>query len=238
MTTAQTTAKEASLTPTLEAYGEFQQAYDHYNKTLFAGSLPACLITLHRESQRVYGYFSHNRFVRLTDGRTATDEIAMNPIHFSGRSVEDVLSTLVHEMVHLWQAHHGKPSRAAYHNKEWAAKMKAVGLQPTDTGEEGGKETGQKMTHYILANGAFAKATAALKNEGFTLSWADAAIFSGVAKSKTKAKTSSSNRVKYTCPDCQSNAWGKASLKLICGDCEQPMIGEELNEDGEEAQAA
>jgi len=26
-------------------------------------------------------------------------------------------------MAHLWQHHHGKPSRAAYHNREWASKM-------------------------------------------------------------------------------------------------------------------
>jgi hypothetical protein len=70
--------------------------------------LPPCLITLHRESHRVLGYFSHKRFVRLSDGRTATDEIAMNPIHFAGRSVVAVMSTLAHEMVHLWQAHLGK----------------------------------------------------------------------------------------------------------------------------------
>jgi len=28
-----------------------------------------------------------------------------------------------------------------------------------------------------------------------------------------------SNRIKYTCPGCQNNAWGKPKLKLICGDC-------------------
>jgi hypothetical protein len=36
-------------------------------------------------------------------------------------------------MVHLWQHHHGKPSRTGYHNKEWATMMKAVGLIPSDT---------------------------------------------------------------------------------------------------------
>jgi hypothetical protein len=36
-------------TPTLEAYGELQTAYDHYNKGLFQDQLPPCLITLHRE---------------------------------------------------------------------------------------------------------------------------------------------------------------------------------------------
>jgi hypothetical protein len=215
-------------TPTLEAYGELQTAYDHYNMALFQGQLPACLITLHRESHRVLGYFSHNRFVRLSDGRTATDEIAMNPMHFAGREITAVLSTLAHEMVHLWQAHHGKPSRKAYHNKQWAGKMRDIGLQPSDTGEPGGKETGQKMGHYTIAGGAFDKATVALLQAGFALSWADAAILDTAAKPKK-----SGSRVKYTCPDCGANAWGKGGLHLICADCDQAMTGGTL-EEGEE----
>jgi SprT-like family len=225
MSKATTPAK----TPTLEAYGELQTAYDHYNRVLFHDALPPCLITLHCESHRVLGYFSHKRFVRLADGRTAADEIAMNPMHFAGRSVVAVLSTLVHEMVHLWQAHLGKPSRKAYHNKEWAEKMKSIGLQPSDTGEPGGKETGQKMNHYIIAGGAFDKATAVLLQEGFALSWADAAILDKVAKPKK-----SGTRVKYTCPGCGVNAWGKDELHLICGDCNQSMTRDtpEESEDG------
>jgi hypothetical protein len=221
-------SRTPAKTPTLEAYGELQTAYDHYNRLLFHDALPPCLITLHRESHRVLGYFSHKRFVRLSDGRTATDEIAMNPLHFAGRSVEAVLSTLTHEMVHLWQAHLGKPSRKEYHNKEWAEKMKSIGLQPSDTGESGGKEAGQKMNHYITAGGAFERATAELLQSGFALSWADAAILDKVAKPKK-----SGTRVKYTCPDCGANAWGKDGLHLICADCDQSMTGD-TPEEGED----
>lgn len=216
-------------TPTTEAYSEFQQAYDHFNAILFGGSLPTCLITLHRESKRTRGYFAHNRFVRLNDGRTATDEIAMNPMHFATRTVVEVLSTLGHEMVHLWQAHCGKPSRVAYHNKEWAAKMKEIGLQPTDTGEPGGKETGQKMTHYIIEGGAFERAANDMVKSGFMLSWADAA--SGV--DQPAKPTKSGSRIKYTCPECAANAWGKSGLKLICGECAKLMAADDGEEDGE-----
>ena len=80
------------------------------------------------------------------DGKEVTDEIALNPSHFRDRSTEQSLSTLVHEMTHLEQHHFGKPSRAGYHNKQWAGMMKAVGLIPSDTGAPGGKEVGQKVT--------------------------------------------------------------------------------------------
>jgi hypothetical protein len=40
----------------------------------------------------------------------------------------------------------------------------------------------------------------------------------------------SGNRVKYTCPSCGANAWGKVGLHLICADCDQSMTGDTLEE--------
>src|SRR3954464_9396682 len=104
-----------------------------------------------------YGYFSGERFAKTTNPEEFADEIALNPVHFATRKPIEVLSTLAHEMVHLWQHHTGKPPRKGYHDKEWATKMREIGLIPTDTGEVGGKETGQKMTHVINENGRFAE---------------------------------------------------------------------------------
>ena len=109
-----------ALKPTKETYNEMQVAYEFFNENLFCDSLPNCLITLQRE-KRTLGYYSPDRFVNKS--QIKTDEIAMNPSYFSIRSIEETLSTLVHEMVHLWQEHFGKPGRARYHNKEWADKM-------------------------------------------------------------------------------------------------------------------
>ena len=60
--------------PTAQAYAELQLAFDHYNRELFAGELPPCLITMQRE-KRSYGYFSSERFVHHHD-KSKTDEIA------------------------------------------------------------------------------------------------------------------------------------------------------------------
>ncbi|MCK9247107.1 MAG: SprT-like domain-containing protein, partial [Anaerolineaceae bacterium] len=128
-----------AVKPTRETYENFQQFYDYLNKGLFDGELPGCLLTLQRK-KRTYGFFSGNRFARL-DGQF-TDEIALNPAHFRERPLREILATLAHEMVHQWQHHFGKSGRGPYHNRQWADRMKAIGLQPTDTSEEGGKETG------------------------------------------------------------------------------------------------
>jgi hypothetical protein len=64
------------------------------------------------------------------------------------------------------------------------------------------------------------KATARLLQSGLALSWAGVAILEGAAKPKK-----SGSRVKYTCPGCGANAWGKDGLRLICADCDQSMTG-------------
>ena len=42
------------------------------------------------------------------------------------------------------------------------------------TGEPGGKETGQSVTHYIFPGGAYATAYAKLEGRGFQLHWQSA----------------------------------------------------------------
>ena len=161
---------EMSKNPTEETYTELDIAYDFFNKHLFESRLPPCLITLQRE-KRTYGYFSKKRFVNK-DGEHI-DELAMNPSYFGIRSIPETLSTFVHEMTHVEQEYFGKPSRNGYHNKEWGRLMERVGLCPSNTGQEGGKRTGQQMSHYIVKGGAFDVACKQLMSEEFTLSWYD-----------------------------------------------------------------
>ena len=160
--------------PTDQAYHELQHAYDHFNEKLFKGKLPPCLITLQRKP-RTLGYYAPNSFTNLAEKGRTTDEIALNPYHFVERSLEDTLSTLVHEMVHLWRDRCSgkKPSRRSYHDKQWANKMEKVGLMPSDTGEPGGSRVGQEMDHYVVKDGPFHVACQALLESGYRISWAD-----------------------------------------------------------------
>ncbi len=161
------------LSPTSESYNPLQIAYDHFNDTLFRGELPACLLTLQRKNN-AFGYHSHKRFVRR-DGVQFSDEIAINPEYFANFPPIEVLQTLAHEMCHLWQAHFGKmKSRQCYHNREWGDRMESIGLMPSDTGQPGGRKTGQHMADYPIEGGAFVRRAAELINDkGFEILWFD-----------------------------------------------------------------
>jgi predicted SprT family Zn-dependent metalloprotease len=201
------------MQPTRETYTELDRAYDYFNKTLFGDQLPSCVITMQRK-KHTYGYFWGDTWSDAS-GQTITDEIALNPDQFRQRSTEDVLSTLVHEMCHLQQYHEGTPSRSGYHNKQWAQMMEAVGLIPSDTGQPGGKQTGQRMTHYVEEDGAFDRACIKLLRKGFTIPWH--ALTSGDEQTRKKKAAS---KTEYTCPSCDLNAWAKPDVELVCGDCD------------------
>jgi len=94
--------------------------------------------------------------------------------------------------------------------------MEEIGLTPSATGQQGGKQTGPQMTHYITPGGLFEREIGALLAGGFTLRWQSG----GRASS---GKGVNKNKAKYICPDCGQNAWAKPGARLVCGDCMQPM---------------
>jgi len=225
--------KPANREPITPAqYRAFQEAYDFFNTELFGGSLPHVLVTLQRHAN-ARGYFSPERFTGRIEA-VAVHELAMNPDCFTGRTDEAILSTLAHEMAHVWQQAHGTPPRRSYHDREWAAKMKEIGLQPSTTGEPGGKETGQSVTHYILPGGRYSQAFRKLRERGFQLQWQS-------APEGAQAKAKKASKTKFTCPECAQNAWAKADAQLICGSCYEDSDGDVvvmLPELADEAEAA
>lgn len=89
---------------------------------------------------------------------------------------------------------------------------------PSTTGDENGKRTGQKMSHYILENDRFQVAAEELLATGFKFSC------QGIPSIPIPAKK---DKVKYSCSHCDVNAWAKPGTNLVCGECGAIMNGEE-----------
>jgi ribosomal protein S27E len=134
-------------------------------------------------------------------------------------------------MVHLWQFHFGKPGRGYYHNREWAEKMEAIGLMPSDTGKPGGKKTGDSVSDYPISGGKFLTACDSLLTDDYKISWVDRfppkrvtdyAMNNNaneIGENIVIEETQKATREKFTCPKCHTNVWGKPSLRLICPAC-------------------
>lgn len=206
-------------TPTLQTFQALDRAFHFFNQHLFNNRLPDVHFTIHRK-RGARGYFWAEQFKHRESGERV-DEIALNPDSMD-RTLPAVLSTLVHEMVHLRQQHEGKPSKTG-HNKEWAKMMDEIGLTPTSTGVEGGKRTGRSVNHMIDEGGPFQVRCDELIATGFDLPWFTS------PQLKVSAKKKDLSKVKHTCPDCNANAWGKLGIKLVCGACDQPMGADEVD---------
>ena len=230
-------------TPTTAQFQAFQNAYAYFNQVLFHYELPPVILNLSRKSKAM-GFVAPNRWIKVDRSKTVDlnkpetigtssgvemHELSINP-EILLLSPIDVYSTLVHEQCHVWQFHCGKPSRNGYHNKEWARKMMEVGLMPSSSGKTGGAITGQQMSDYPIEEGVFLKALKAMP-PSYKLPFVSIEAKHKYAQLSNDTKNPSEttpatppkpkNKVKYSCPGCKTNIWGKPNLNVICGDCEE-----------------
>ena len=166
-----------------------------------------------------FGYFSAERFQSRDGAQARVHEIALNPEGFRGESDEEILSTLGHEMTHVWQKEYGKAGRGRYHNRQFAAKMHSIGLMPSATGKPGGAVTGDHMSHYILPDGHFITSCRQFL-ERYRLTWESAIPRKEPSGPEPDEEGESKpTRAKFTCPNCDLNAWAKPNARLVCYDC-------------------
>lgn len=204
--------------PTLENAKALQAAYNLFNRELFESMLPGAMILVHRK-RGAHGYFWAEQFRMRPDEETAEgaeperiDEIALNP-ETMGRTEQEVLSTLLHEMCHQWQKHWGENDpKNNYHDREFADIMEKVGLVTSKTGKPGGARTGREMTHYIAEDGPFPEIFHTWETYGLSLKYFTEAQHKATGNSRRK-------KIGYTCPECEAKAWGKPGLALLCGHC-------------------
>lgn len=226
--------------PPMRTYAELDKAVRHFNRELFEDRLPACLLTMMR-TRGAYGYYSPERLINIDDASEVVDEIGLNPAYFATELTTKVLSTLVHEMVHLWQQHFGRPSRRGYHNKQWAVKMVEIGLVPSSTGAPGGSPIGERMSHYIQPGGRFEIACSAYLARNSTTLFQDATyrvvrpneddtsrpfdddrgLGARIEKIARDRRRKAASKTRFTC--CGQNAWAKPSVELVCGLCGEGM---------------
>lgn len=202
-------------------YGYLQSAFDYFNTALFGGSLSGTMLTIARKANSK-GFLRPVSFTKKThkgvDTGEFVSEISLNPDCFSGDEYDkSVMSTLVHEMAHHWQLEHGVDvPRKGYHNREWADKMKSIGLQPVgvDRGKRTGRETGHLATHDIIEGGKFDRAC-----NGFFAVHGRGLVEGIKHPEQGKSKSGGDSKTPWQCPKCRDRAWGKPSLVLVCGKC-------------------
>jgi hypothetical protein len=101
---------------------ELARAHEHYNVILFGGRLSRIAIRISGRMRNRLGQYN----AACASGRPA--EITIGRRHIRRHGWEEALHTLLHEMVHQWQAESGMPID---HGREFRRKAREVGVEPT-----------------------------------------------------------------------------------------------------------
>lgn len=135
-------------------------------------SLDDIIFTLQRKSN-VLGYFAHKKF-ESQDG-CFKHEIALNPEYFTVKPKIEILRVFCQELLQIYRIEYGDQDslKIGFYDDEWGAFMMCVGLMPSHNGKPDGKETGKKMSSYILPDGEFIKLCNQLAEEGLLIEWFD-----------------------------------------------------------------
>ena len=226
--------------PAQEIVDDLHRLFDFLNRRFFDDELPYCQFSLKRHNG-TNGFYTPESYNR-EDGKYC-DEITMNPAFYNPDNPLPFIEVLLHQMCHLWQRHYGTPGRGGYHNRELANKMLSIGLQPSSTGIEGGKETGDTMHQYAIPGSSLERVIRNLINDRVVLRWQDCytpptaptslPIKEGSAKTPkadinttSEATPRSGKRYRYTCPssDCKMSAESFHGAEIGCWIHKQQMV--------------
>lgn len=194
-----------------EITGFLENAYNVLNNKYFAGELSNVVITV-QSSPRTYGHYTKYNAWTSTDNGFREINISAESLD---RPVENVVSTLIHEMVHHWcdQNDIQDCSRSGtYHNKKFKSECEQRGLIIDYDSRIGFSLTSPspELIGFISDMGW----------EGVDLSR------KGSSKSGDTNKKKTSTR-KYICPECGCSVRATRTVNIACLDCKTVMVVEE-----------
>lgn len=221
-----------SLRPSIESPSEILKVYDAVNSGCFNGKLPEVVIS-YLQKKNVPSHFQVNRFQRARG--ELFHGLAFNALLMGMRSQRESMTTIGYEAIRVARHEFGPVNKVGgkgtkgYHDAPMAMLAERIGLKFSDTGLPCGKNTGAKMSYYLIEGGQLAKVIDELLQTGFRINWHDRIVFQNSSPSGIQDEAipaPKKDRVKFSCTNeqCGLNAWAKPSARLTCGFCNQPML--------------
>lgn len=199
---------EASLKPVIE---ELESLFSTFNKAFFEGKLEKPVITVSPDSTKgAYGWCTSWKAWKNGDENGGFYEINLCA-EYLNRPFEETCSTLIHEMVHLWNLQEGvqDTSRSGtYHNQKFKTAAEAHGLTVEKTAKYGYSKTTLTPATLAFVN--------SLGKNSFSLVRPKVGGLKGAGAKKQSSR-------KYVCPCCGAIVRATKELNIICGDCEVPF---------------
>ena len=192
-----------------KAVTELKNIYDKLNKDYYEDKLPEVVITIQSSPKgKAYGWYAKDRWGVETDKEKAFDEINISAEYLS-RPIENIVSTMQHEMVHLYCAMNDikdTSNNNVYHNKKFKEEAEQRGLSIEKAQTIGWSVTTptEEFIEYI---------------KGLSVSEEAFKFFRKMPLGKEKVKKTTKKTTKYTCPCCEVSVRGEPELEIECKKC-------------------
>lgn len=201
--------------------GYLNKIFDLLNSEFFENALSRPTITI-QSTPRAYGHFSlrEDTWVSKLGG---THEINIGAGTLS-RPIEEVATTLLHEMVHYFNYEMGIQdcSRGnTYHNRHFKTAAETHGLSVERSDKYGWAHTSpsEELLDFIIENGLTDILINRNEFSGFQSTGTGAHNGTGIT---TPPRTSSSR--KYICPCCGNSVRATKMVNIACMDCTVKMV--------------
>ena len=202
--------------------GYLNKVFDLLNARFFENALSRPTITI-QSTPRAYGHFT------LNDDTWVSKIGASHEINIGAgtlaRPIEEVCTTLLHEMVHYYNYVCGIQdcSRGnTYHNKRFKQAAEQRGLRVTHSDRYGWSHTEptEELLDFVIEN----ELTDILinRNDGMGFYIGKTGTHSGGVEITGKPRTSSTR--KYVCPHCGMSVRATRTVRIACMDCDEQMV--------------
>lgn len=202
--------------------GYLNKIFDLLNEEFFESALSRPTITI-QSTPKAYGHFSLRDDTWVsTIGNSHEINIGAGTL---SRNIEDIVTTLLHEMVHYYNYERGVQdcSRGnTYHNKHFRDEAEARGLQVTKSDKYGWAITDPTETilDFVIKN----QLSDILINRNENIYGGFSGTYGkGDDGTVTITKKTSSSR-KYICPCCGLSVRATKVVRIKCIDCDEEMI--------------
>lgn len=191
--------------------GYFEKIYRALNADKFNNELEMPMITI-QSSKGAYGHVTCARVWNRKDEQCFELNIGAE---YLNRPIENVVSTILHEMVHIYNLMHDIQDCSrnnTYHNKRFKEKAEEVGLHIEYDKKIGWSITSptEELIEYIIDKGW----SDVLVNRGSGISYTGTGASSGGEPMRKPSSTR-----KYICPNCNCTCRTTKDISIICGEC-------------------
>ncbi len=210
----------------LSQYNAFlENSFQILNKVYFDSALPSVIITI-QSCKKAYGYITTRKIWKRATEQYYEINITAE---YLARPIEEVLSTLLHEMVHLYcmvNNINDTSKNGTYHNKRFKEEAEKRDLKIEYVNYYGYTKTSptEKLIEVIHEYGLNQSIEYYRQSESFISTGND--DDKGTGEDGISVKRKSSTR-KYICPSCKVSVRATKNLYIICGTCMVTMLRQE-----------